>query len=112
MTQFTKLRVFEQARENMRKIAGMRKDIPDFGDLRNQIERSSISVLSNIAEAGGQQTIKKKKYFLSIARGANTELLSQLLILQDLNASLVLGEILEDVNYTGKMLTKLIQNLR
>lgn len=64
-------------------ITGEEKFSRDFG-LRDQIRRSVISIMSNIAEGFSRQTDKEFIQFLYIARGSASELQSQLYIAMDL----------------------------
>ena len=49
MSHLTDLRVFNEARANIRSIAKLCDSTRGFGDLHNQAKRASISVASNIA---------------------------------------------------------------
>jgi four helix bundle protein len=55
----------------------------DFG-LRDQIQRSCVSVMSNIAEGFGRGTNKEMLQFLFIARGSLSEVKSQVYVAEDL----------------------------
>jgi four helix bundle protein len=112
MHNFTELRVFKQARANLKQVSTLCKSARRYGDLQNQIERAAISVVSNIAEGAGSGSAKQFARFLSIARGSNHELHAQLLILSDIGAINVDQNILNDIEHTGKMLTRLIQHLK
>lgn len=112
MHHFTKLRVFQQARQNLRDISRLCKGVRRYGDIHNQIERAAISVVSNIAEGAGSGTAKNYAKFLGIARGSNHELLAQLMILNDIGAIHLDESLVESINYTGRMLTRLIQHLK
>ena len=109
MHNINNLRVFQQARDNLKSINEMVQSVKRYGDLRNQIERAAISVVSNIAEGAGSDSDKQWKRFLNIARGSNTELHAQVLIISDLHPNKELTEITENITYVGKMLTLLIQ---
>ena len=55
----------------------------DYG-LKDQLQRSSVSVMSNIAEGFGRKTDKEFIYFLIIARASAYELQSHLYVIFDL----------------------------
>jgi len=52
--------------------------------LRDQIRKSSISIMSNIAEGFERGTNREFKYFLNVAKGSAGEVRSQLYIAYDL----------------------------
>src|SRR6056297_1613136 len=54
----------------------------DWG-LRDQMQRSAVSVMANIAEGFGRQGRKELIQFLKIARGSCTELQSHLYLAKD-----------------------------
>lgn len=51
--------------------------------LVSQMQRSAVSITSNIAEGFSRQSLKEKNQFFSTARGSLTELESQLLVAKD-----------------------------
>lgn len=51
----------------------------------NQLQRSSVSVTSNIAEGMSRFSIKEKKHFVEIAYGSLMEVSSQFEIAEELN---------------------------
>ena len=55
----------------------------DFG-LRDQIQRSSVSIPSNIAEGYERRSLKEFLHFLNIARGSLSELRTQLEIAHEI----------------------------
>lgn len=55
------------------------------GNLRDQVERSSLSVCSNIAEDFGRSSQKDKEHFYVMARGSLYEVQSQLLLAKNLS---------------------------
>ena len=111
MTNPSELRVFIQARKNILQVARICDVAAGFGDLKNQIKRSAISVASNIAEGAGSSSRTQFIKFLKIARASNHELHAQLEIINDLNPKAGNYETLKSITYTGKMLTKLIKYL-
>ena len=110
MSYLTDLRVFNEARANIRSIAKLCDSTRGFGDLHNQAKRAAVSVASNIAEGLGSSTIPQTKKFLHIARASNHELHAQVLIISDLHPRKDLTFIIENITYVGKMLTRLIQS--
>jgi len=83
---FEDLICWQKARELTKFIYSLtRKDTfkTDFG-LRDQIQRSSVSVMSNIAEGFGRGGNNEFIQFLFVAKGSLSELKSQLYIAKDL----------------------------
>ncbi len=93
----------------------LRKNLPkeELYALSSQIRRSAVSVPSNIAE--GQQRNSKKEFinFLSIAKGSNAELQTQLMICVGLNylSEEEIDTAMQLSNEVGKMLNGLIGKL-
>jgi four helix bundle protein len=83
---FEKLEVWRLARELNKTIYGISKKFPDeekFG-LTSQIRRASVSISSNIAEGSARISGKEQARFTEIAYGSLLEVLSQLIIANDL----------------------------
>ncbi len=83
---FEDLEVWQAARTLARGIYALSNEGPfskDFG-FRDQIRRAAVSVSSNIAEGFERHTDTDLKHFLTIARGSNGEVRSQLHIALDL----------------------------
>ena len=83
--QFEDLDVWQKARELTRLIYQISSDssfAKDFG-LKDQIRRSSVSILSNIAEGFERGSNKEFIQFLSYAKGSCGELRAQLYVALD-----------------------------
>jgi four helix bundle protein len=113
---FHELTVWQRAIDLSGQIYTLTRSFPKdelFG-LTNQVRRASVSVSSNIAE--GQSRLGKPEFihFLSIARGSNAEVRSQLALARRLN----FGNIDSIVECEGlaieisKMLNALITSLK
>jgi four helix bundle protein len=59
------------------------ESLPKNDALKNQIERSVLSITSNIAEGFGRQSVKDKQHFYVMARGSAYEVQNQLLVARD-----------------------------
>jgi four helix bundle protein len=81
--------------------------------LITQLRRAGVSVASNIAEGYGRMSTGEYKHYLGVARGANFEVQTQLVIAKELGLGNV-GQ-LEKVegfsNEVGKMLSTMIGKL-
>jgi len=85
----------------------------DFG-LRDQIQRSAVSVLSNIAEGFGRGGTKEFLNFAYIARGSLTEVKSQLYVALDVDYldQEYFNKLFEQATRTETLLNGLIKHLR
>jgi len=72
---FEDIETWKEARELVRSVYAVLHDCRDFG-YRDQIQRASISVMSNIAEGFDRGTNKEFIQFLVIARGSASEVKS------------------------------------
>lgn len=78
---FKKMKIWHSAMEIARFILDVTDTFPPqekFG-LKNQMDRSAISIPSNIAE-GSSRTNKSFRHFIDIALGSSFELQTQLLL--------------------------------
>ena len=85
MHDFTRLKVWAEARRLARRIYETTATFPDrerYG-LKSQMQRAAVSVTSNIAEGSARGTSADFRRYLRIAAGSASELQSQLYICSD-----------------------------
>ncbi|MGI6391587.1 MAG: four helix bundle protein [Kiritimatiellia bacterium] len=83
---FEDLQIWQMAHDLSVTIYGLTRDgefSKDWG-LRDQIQRASVSVMSNIAEGFERYSRQEFKQFLSIARGSCAEVRSQIQLAKSL----------------------------
>lgn len=83
---FEDIKAWQKARELTRSVyqlSGESRFASDFG-LRDQIRRSSVLIMANIAEGFGRHSDKEFANFLNIAHGSAAETQSHLYIALDL----------------------------
>ena len=86
-SRFEDILAWQKAREAARKvyeITAQGSFSKDFG-LRDQIRRSSVSIMANIAEGYGRRSDKEFSNFLNIAHGSVAETQSHLYVALDLS---------------------------
>ena len=113
---FEDLEAWQHACELVKAIYSLCADTTlrrDFG-LRNQIQRSAVSVMANIAEGHGRRGDQEFIQYLKTARGSCSETLSHAYVALDMgmieNAQFeVVSEL---ANKTGNKLSGLIRYLR
>ena len=72
---FENLEVYEKARALVSDVYRIQNDFPKeerFG-LGDQIRRAAVSILANLAEGSGRQSIKEKVHFVEISYGSLME---------------------------------------
>lgn len=111
---FEDLAAWQEARQLIQavyKLTAMEKLNKDFG-LINQIQRSSVSIMSNIAEGFERKNLKEKNNFYNIARASCGETWSLLyVIMYNYSPAKELCEfIIEKSNQTGKIISGLINS--
>lgn len=115
MNQFNKLEVWQRARLFCKHIYIVTAEFPasqKFG-LATQMQRSAVSIPSNIAEGTGRKSKNEFLYFLNISNGSAFELETQINISRDLNyiSEEKEKELIGDLHIIQKMLYRLIQSL-
>ena len=84
---FEDIQAWQKARELVTRIYSMtnKGDFAKDYSLKDQLRRTSISVMSNISEGYARQTDKEFAQFLYIALGSTAEVRSLLYTVQDFN---------------------------
>lgn len=114
MGDFQKLHVWELSKnlaiEIYRVIEDSEKLRRDFG-LKDQLQRSAVSISSNIAEGDELRTVKNGIRHLYIAKGSTAELITQLIIAKEIGAleSDKADKLITKANQISSGLFKLIQ---
>jgi four helix bundle protein len=113
---FEDLKVWQLARQLTSKVYALARqgDFAKDHGFRDQICRSAVSVVSNIAEGFERRSNNQFQHFLDIANGSAGELRAQLYIALDLAyvTPEQFRDIHSDIVAIGKMLTSLIRHLR
>ena len=116
MHQFKTLKVWEKSIVLAGRVYKLTEKLPSkerFG-LISQINRSVVSIASNIAEGCGRNTDKEYRYFLSVSQGSSFELETQIMICLELNYYKPedLNEVIYLINEIQKMLNGLQKNIK
>lgn len=84
---YRKLNVYHKARQLVVDVYNLIKSFPkeERHSLNNQLQRSVISIPSNIAEGMGRFSVKERIHFIEIAFGSLTETMCQLEIAESLH---------------------------
>jgi four helix bundle protein len=113
---FRDLQVWQRSMELTAEVYALTKTFPNeerFG-LITQLQRSAVSIPSNIAEGQGRLNTGEFRQFLGIARGSNCELQTQLEIAQMLGYcdSPSIARANQLAHEVGKMLYALLESLK
>ena len=116
MASYRELIVWQKAMDLVEEVYRLVKLLPreETYALSDQMRRAAVSIPSNIAEGHGRNSEKEFLRFLSIAQGSRAELDTQIEICIRLKyidvEQVVAAQNLS--NEVGKMLRKMIQNLK
>jgi len=113
MGNFMELRVWQLAKDLSIKIYRLtqkKEFLKDFG-FKDQIQRSAISIPSNIAEGDELETDKQSIRHFYIAKGSCAELLTQILISLEIGyiSEIETNALVNDCKTISVMLTRLIK---
>jgi four helix bundle protein len=84
MKTFEEIESWKKAKELTLKIYNSFKDIKDF-EFKDQITRSSVTIMNNIAEGFGRESRKKFIRFLTIAKSSTLETQSMLILANEIS---------------------------
>ncbi|MGJ8684834.1 MAG: four helix bundle protein [Nonlabens sp.] len=79
MHQFEKLKIWQKAMDLVVDVYKATEEYPNeekYG-LTSQMRRSAVSIPSNIAEGSGRNSNQQFNYFLGVASGSTSELITQ-----------------------------------
>ncbi|MCK4395718.1 four helix bundle protein [candidate division WOR-3 bacterium] len=113
---FEEIQAWQEARELTKMIYRITKKVrfqKDFG-LRDQIRRSSVSIMANIAEGFGRESNKEFIHFLSYASSSNIELQSHLYVALDQKyiANQEFNEVYTQSKKVGKLINGFVRYLK
>lgn len=114
MKSFEELEAWQVSRKIVNQVYGITRDgklMRDFG-LCSQLQRASVSIMSNIAEGFERMHVQEKIQFYNTSRASCGEVRSLLYVVED-NYQLLTDQttnIKELVGQTGRLLTGLIQS--
>lgn len=115
MKNFRKLEIWRRGIEIVKDSYEITKVLPPIERyaLASQINRSSVSIPSNIAEGSSRKSEKDYQRFLEFALGSAFELETQLIILNELNLNEAdkINNLIEKINIEQKMINKFIITL-
>ena len=111
---FEELDSWQQARAMVSKIYDLTRREPlcrDFG-ICTQLQRASVSVMSNIAEGFERVHISEKAQFYNVARGSTAEVRSLLYVVEDNfpSSAPATGLVREQIVSVGKLVSGLIRS--
>ncbi len=114
MMKFEDLEAWQSARKLTKQVYDLTKTpglVRDFG-ITGQIQRASVSIMSNTAEGFERSHIQEKLQFYNVARGSTAEVRSLLYVIED-NFPVCAGtavQLREQTASTGRLVTGLIQS--
>lgn len=111
---YKELDVWQKCRQLVSRVYSTTKNFPvtERYGLVTQINRSSVSVASNIAEGCGRRTSKDTLQFLYISRGSLYELETQLILSLDQNliSQNIFDNLIDQIMHCKKLLQGFINH--
>jgi len=113
ITRFEDLTVWQEGVEIATSVYKLLKNCRDYG-LRDQMQRSAVSISSNIAEGFERRSNKSFIHFLNIANGSTGELRTQLYIAKRIGliSNKESDKMINKTNSVSKMIYRLVQTRR
>jgi four helix bundle protein len=113
MARFTNLNVWHQARTLLRMVSDATHVMRAEGDLKSQMRRAAISVVSNISEGSERGSDREFRRFLAIANASAAEVEAQVIIANDIDCldRRTSDQIAEQCRYVGRMINRLMARL-
>ena len=114
MKSFRELEVWQVGMALTRDVYEILKSFPleERYALCDQIRRSAVSVVSNIAEGFGRDSTKDYLHFLAMSRGSLFELETQLELAESIGYVIISKEIRDKIYHVGRMLNSLSAKLK
>ena len=112
ITKFEDIIAWKKSKELTYSIYSELRNIKDYG-FKNQIQRTSISIMNNIAEGYERMSNREFKNFLSIAKGSSGEVRSMLYVAKTLNYinDNIFIKLQDEVIEISKILSGLIKSI-
>jgi four helix bundle protein len=115
MRNFKKLLIWQKGVDIAVKAQKFTATIPKYGqfDLCSQINSSSASIPSNIAEGSGKKSEKDYYRFVEISLASSFELETHLIVAQksNLGSQVLIIELLQEVTSEQKMISNFLKTL-
>jgi four helix bundle protein len=110
---FTNLHVWQQARTLLQLVSAATRDMRAEGDLKSQMRRAAISVVSNISEGSERGSDREFRRFLAIANASAAEVEAQAIIASDIDCldPRISQQIAEQCRFVGRMINGLMARL-
>lgn len=108
ITKFEDLIIWQKGVEMAVLVYDLFKNSKDFG-FRDQVQRSSVSISSNIAEGYDRQSNNEFIRFLRIAKASCAELRTQLIIAQKAEIANIPNKVIEETKTLSAMIQKMIE---
>jgi four helix bundle protein len=113
MARFINLNVWHQGRTLLRMVSDATRTMRAEGDLKSQLRRAAISVVSNISEGSERGNDREFRHFLAIANASAAEVEAQVIIASDIHCldRRTSDRIAEQCRYVGRMINRLAARL-